>query len=50
MTDIPAIQSAIQFVAEDEVRLNTSKPVPEPGPTQILCRIEATGICFPTPS
>jgi threonine dehydrogenase-like Zn-dependent dehydrogenase len=46
MSDIPTTQSAIQFVGPDEIVLNTEKPVPEPGPTQILCRIEANGICF----
>jgi threonine dehydrogenase-like Zn-dependent dehydrogenase len=46
MTDIPATQYAIQIVAADEIELNTAKPVPEVGPTQVLCRIEATGICF----
>jgi threonine dehydrogenase-like Zn-dependent dehydrogenase len=46
MMDIPQTQVAVQIVAADEIRLNADKPVPEPGPTQILCRIEATGICF----
>ena len=46
MTDIPKTQYAVQIVAADEIALNSSKPVPELGPTQILCRIEATGICF----
>ena len=46
MTQIPQTQYAVQIVAADETVLNTSKPVPELGPTQILCQIEATGICF----
>ena len=46
MSEIPATQVALQIVAADETRLNTEKPVPELGPTQILCQIEATGICF----
>ena len=46
MTDIPATQYAAQIVAADTIELNTAKPVPELGPTQILCQIEATGICF----
>ncbi len=45
-TQIPKTQVALQIIAADETALNTAKPVPEPGPTQILCRIEATGICF----
>jgi D-arabinose 1-dehydrogenase-like Zn-dependent alcohol dehydrogenase len=46
MTEIPQTQYAVQIVAADETALNTSKSVPELGPTQILCQIEATGICF----
>jgi len=46
MTDIPQTQYAVQIVAADETQLNTEKPVPELGPTQVLCKIEATGICF----
>jgi len=46
MTDIPQTQYAVQIVAADETQLNTGKPVPELGPTQVLCKIEATGICF----
>ena len=46
MTDIPQTQYAVQIVAADEIALDTEKPVPVPGPTQILCKIEATGICF----
>ena len=46
MSQIPATQHAIQIVAADEIALNEAKPVPEPGPTQILVKIEATGICF----
>ncbi len=46
MTQIPETQYAVQIVAADKTVLNTSKPVPKVGPTQILCRIEATGICF----
>lgn len=46
MSEIPATEHAIQIVAPDEIVLNTSKPVPQPGPTQVLCKVEATGICF----
>ena len=46
MTQIPETQYAVQIVAADETVLNTEKPVPELGPTQVLCQIEATGICF----
>ncbi len=43
---IPAEQRAIQFVASDTVVLNPAKPVPELGPTQVLVKVEAVGICF----
>jgi len=46
MSEIPKTQVAAQLVAADTIELNPAKPVPELGPTQILCRIEATGICF----
>jgi threonine dehydrogenase-like Zn-dependent dehydrogenase len=46
MTDIPDTQVAVEIVGADEIALHADKPVPEVGPTQILCRIEATGICF----
>jgi threonine dehydrogenase-like Zn-dependent dehydrogenase len=45
-TPIPATQVAAQIVAPDTIVLNTSKPVPQVGPSQVLCRVEATGICF----
>ncbi len=43
---VPATQHAIQIVAAGETVHNRAKPVPAPGPTQILLRIEAVGICF----
>lgn len=46
MTRIPETQHAIQFVGPDEVRLNRSKPVGPVGPTQVLAKVEAVGICF----
>ncbi|GAA4894369.1 hypothetical protein GCM10025789_09520 [Tessaracoccus lubricantis] len=46
MTQIPALQHAIQFVGVDEIVLNTEKPVDEVGPHQMLLQVEACGICF----
>ena len=46
MTDIPETQYAVQLVGPDELVLNKSKEVYAPGPHQILCRIEAVGLCF----
>jgi len=44
--EIPEKQSAVQLTAPDELCLNNDKPVDLPGPYQILCKVEATGLCF----
>ncbi len=46
MTDLPETQYAVQLVGPDELVLNKSKKVFAPGTHQILCRIEAVGLCF----
>jgi threonine dehydrogenase-like Zn-dependent dehydrogenase len=46
MTDLPKTQYAVQLVGPDELILNKTKEVPVPGPHQILCRVEAVGLCF----
>ena len=46
MTEFPATQNAIEIYGVDQVRLNRGKPVPPVGPTQILLKMEASGICF----
>ncbi|MBN2312492.1 MAG: alcohol dehydrogenase catalytic domain-containing protein, partial [Sedimentisphaerales bacterium] len=46
MTDLPETQYAVQLVGPDELILNRSKSVPRPGPYQLLCRVEAVGLCF----
>ena len=46
MADLPKTQYAVQLVGPDELILNKSKEVPVPGPYQILCRVEAVGLCF----
>ena len=46
MTDIPKTQYAVQLVGPDELILNKSKEVPRPGKHQLLCRVEAVGLCF----
>jgi threonine dehydrogenase-like Zn-dependent dehydrogenase len=43
---IPAAQHAIQFVDAGRIVHNRDKAVPQPGPYQILVRMEAVGICF----
>jgi L-sorbose 1-phosphate reductase len=46
VTAIPEIQRAVQLVAPDQLRVNESKPVFQPGPHQVLCRVEVCGLCF----
>jgi threonine dehydrogenase-like Zn-dependent dehydrogenase len=46
MSDLPKTQHAVQLVAANELVLNTSKPLIAPGPHQVLCKIEAVGLCF----
>ena len=43
---LPDTQRAVQLIAPREARLNLAKPVHRPGPQQLLCRIEAAGLCF----
>jgi threonine dehydrogenase-like Zn-dependent dehydrogenase len=40
------MQCAVQLVKANELVLNKSKPLTPPGRHQILCRVEATGLCF----
>ncbi len=44
--EIPQTQKAVQLTGPDELILNTKKTVHKPGPYQILCKIEAVGLCF----
>jgi len=47
MTDrIPTTQTAVQLTGPDQLKLNTAKSVPAPGPHQVLCQVEAVGLCF----
>ncbi len=43
---VPKTQHAIQLVGPGALKLNTAKPVPKPGPHEILVKIEAVGLCF----
>jgi threonine dehydrogenase-like Zn-dependent dehydrogenase len=43
---VPATQHAIQIVGPGRLVHNRAKPVPVPGPTQLLLKVEAVGICF----
>jgi threonine dehydrogenase-like Zn-dependent dehydrogenase len=46
MANLPKTQYAVQLVGPDELVLNKSKEVFTPGRHQILCRVEAVGLCF----
>jgi threonine dehydrogenase-like Zn-dependent dehydrogenase len=43
---LPETQRAVQLLGPDRLAVNRAKPVPAPGPHQILCRVEAVGLCF----
>jgi threonine dehydrogenase-like Zn-dependent dehydrogenase len=43
---IPKTQQAIQLVGPEQLRLNPAKEVFEPGPYQILAKVQAVGLCF----
>ena len=46
MANVPETQYAVQLVGPDELVLNSCKKVIRPGRRQILCRVEAVGLCF----
>jgi len=43
---IPETQYAVQLIGPDKLTLNKSKKVFRPGRHQVLCRVEAVGLCF----
>ena len=43
---VPQTQRAVQLTGPDALTLSAQKPVVRPGPHQILCRVEAVGLCF----
>jgi len=45
-TTIPQKQRAVQLVGPDQLQINDAKPVHEPGPHQVLGRVEVVGLCF----
>ena len=46
MNKLPKSQHAVQLIGPDKLILNKSKDVFRPAAHQILCRIEAVGLCF----
>ncbi|MHB1307000.1 MAG: alcohol dehydrogenase catalytic domain-containing protein [Limisphaerales bacterium] len=45
-TPLPATQYAVQLVGPGQLRLNPAKPVMQPGPHQLLAKVECVGLCF----
>jgi len=45
-TIIPKQQRAVQLVGPGLLQINENKPVLEPGPDQVLGRVEVVGLCF----
>lgn len=43
---LPKTQHAVQLTGPSQLRLNAAKPVPTPGPHEILIQVEACGLCF----
>ena len=43
---LPETQHAVQLVGPGALKLNTLKPVPRPGPHEILVKVDAVGLCF----
>jgi threonine dehydrogenase-like Zn-dependent dehydrogenase len=46
MINVPETQCAVQLVGPDKLTFNKSKEVVRPERHQILCRVEAVGLCF----
>lgn len=46
MAAAPSKQQAVQLVGPDQLVLNHAKPVIEPGPHQVLAKVEVVGLCF----
>ena len=46
MPTLPETQHAVQLVGPGQLKLNRSKSVPEPGPHEMLLKVQAVGLCF----
>jgi threonine dehydrogenase-like Zn-dependent dehydrogenase len=46
MSALPSTQHAVQLVGPSQLKLNPAKAVTQPGPHEILLKIEACGLCF----
>ena len=43
---LPETQHAVQLVGPGALKLDPLKPVPTPGPHEVLVKVEAVGLCF----
>lgn len=46
MSGLPLTQYAVQLVGPSQLKLNPAKAVTQPGPHEILIKVEACGLCF----
>ncbi len=46
MSDFPKTQRAVQLIGPDELKYNPEKEVYLPNDYQLLCKVEAVGLCF----
>ena len=46
IANLPPTQHAVQLIGKDKLVFNKRKEVFAPGEHQILCRVEAVGLCF----
>lgn len=44
--DLPKKQRAVQLVGQEKLMFNDSKEVPYPKANQVVCKVEAVGLCF----
>ncbi|MFP4381403.1 MAG: alcohol dehydrogenase catalytic domain-containing protein [Candidatus Sumerlaeia bacterium] len=45
-TNLPEKIHAVQLTGVDKLELNKEKPLVKPGPHQLLCKVQAVGLCF----
>jgi len=46
MSEATSTQRAVQLVGPGQLELNPAKEIPEPGPQQVLGKVEVVGLCF----
>lgn len=46
VSTLPRQQYAVQLIGPGQLVLNRAKPLPAPGPYEVVLRVEAAGLCF----